>query len=122
MHIEVPHVPRQLMLQAESEPQLNSRVVRERVEQARVIQLRRSKKCNAQLVNRELEQVCKLSVNDMTLLDRAIDRFGLSSRAYDRILKVARTVADLEQSESVRTQHLTEAINYRKLDKENSVL
>jgi len=116
MHIEVPHVPRQVMQQAGNVPELASIAIRERVEQARVIQLLRSKKSNSQLANRELEKVCKLSSNDMTLLDRAIDRFGLSSRAYHRILKVARTIADMEQSEKIHTNHLTEAINYRKLD------
>ena len=119
MHIEVPPVSRHLMQQAESEPQLDSKTVRERVEQARTIQLLRNKKSNSQLLNRELEQVCKLSENDMNLLERAIDRFGLSSRAYHRILKVARTIADLEQSENIQTQHLMEAINYRKLDRES---
>ncbi|WP_455207302.1 YifB family Mg chelatase-like AAA ATPase [Kaarinaea lacus] len=122
MHIEVPHVPRQAMQQVESEGQLNSKTVRERVEQARVLQLSRNKQCNAQLANRELEQVCKLSADDVSLLDRAIDRFGLSSRAYHRILKVARTIADLDQSENIQTQHLTEAINYRKLDRQGEVI
>ena len=119
MHIEVPPVSRQVMQQAESEPQLNSEIVRKRVEQARTIQLLRNKKANSQLLNRELEQVCKLSESDAILLEQAIDRFGLSSRAFHRILKVARTIADLEQSENIRTQYLTEAINYRKLDRES---
>jgi magnesium chelatase family protein len=121
MHIEVPHVPRQLLQQADDESAVNSKLVRERVEQARRLQIFRSKKCNAQLANRELEKVCELSANDSALLDRAIDRFGLSSRAYHRVLKVARTIADLEQCECIQTQHLTEAIGYRKLDRENSI-
>jgi len=117
MHIEVPHVPRQLLQQSKSESDLSSKDVRERVEQARSLQILRSKKCNAQLANRELEKICQLNTSDANLLDRAIDRFGLSSRAYHRILKVARTVADLEQSKNIETQHLTEAINYRQLDR-----
>jgi magnesium chelatase family protein len=119
MHIEVPHVPRQVLQQSDNVSELTSNTVCERVEQARALQLLRSKKSNAQLANRELEEVCKLSANDAVLLDRAIDRFGLSSRAYHRILKVARTIADLERSEYIETQHLTEAINYRKLDRES---
>ncbi|HEY5603670.1 MAG TPA: YifB family Mg chelatase-like AAA ATPase [Gammaproteobacteria bacterium] len=122
MHVEVPQVPRKLLQQSSNEPALNSKTVRKRVEQARAQQLLRSKKCNAQLANRELERVCKLSTDDMALLDRAIDRFGLSSRAYHRILKVARTIADLAQSDAIQTQHLTEAISYRKLDRQNPVL
>jgi magnesium chelatase family protein len=121
MHIEVPHVPRQLLQQTKSEPELSSRTVRERVEQARSVQLLRSKKCNARLFNRELEKVCKLSASDAELLDRAIDRFGLSSRAYHRILKVSRTIADLEEAEKIETRHLTEALSYRKLDRKSTV-
>ena len=99
--------------------EISSAAIRDRVEQARVIQLLRSKKSNAQLVNRELEQVCHLSSKDMELLDRAIDKFGLSSRAYHRIVRIARTIADLEQSDKIQTQHLAEAINYRKLDRQS---
>jgi len=121
IHIEVPHVPRQIMQLADNEPAHDSKTVRGRVEDARVLQMLRSKKCNAQLTNRELEQVCRLTTRDMTLLDQAIDRFGLSSRAYHRILKVARTIADLEQRNSIQTHHLTEAINYRKLDRESAL-
>ena len=62
-----------------------------------------------------------MSPIDMDLLDRAIDRFGLSTRAYHRILRVARTTADLEQAQNIKTQHLTEAINFRKLDREGVV-
>jgi magnesium chelatase family protein len=121
MHIEVPHVPRQVIQQQGDSSGLVSKTVREKVDQARAQQLQRSNKCNAQLTNRELDQVCKTSPSDMTLLNKAIDRFGLSSRAYHRILKVARTIADLDLCENIQTQHLTEAINYRKLDRENAL-
>ncbi|WP_455375115.1 YifB family Mg chelatase-like AAA ATPase [Kaarinaea lacus] len=122
MHIEVPHVPRQQLQQQSERTPINSKQLRERVEFAREQQLRRSNKCNAQLTNRELEQVCRLSENDEALLDQAIDRFGFSSRAYHRILKVARTLADLELCENVQTQHITEAINYRKLDRQQATV
>ena len=118
MHIEVPHVPRQQLQQQSERAPINSQQLREKVEIAREQQLRRSNKSNAQLTNRELEQVCRLSENDEALLDKAIDRFGFSSRAYHRILKVARTISDLELCEHVQTQHITEAINYRKLDRD----
>ncbi len=120
MHIDVPHVPRQQLQQADDSNRITSTQVRQRVEQARLKQLQRMNKCNAQLTNRELEQVCKLSSKNEKLLDQAIDRFGFSSRAYHRILKVARTIADLELSEIIHTQHITEAINYRKLDRQQA--
>ena len=119
MHIEVPHLPRQQLRQQDEQLQASSKQVRERVELARALQLKRANKPNALLANRELEQICVLSVSDEKLLDQAIDRFGFSSRAYHRILKIARTIADLEQHESIVTRHLTEAINYRKLDRES---
>jgi magnesium chelatase family protein len=117
IHIEVPHVPRR-QLEQSNQVQISSVEVRERIEAARVQQLQRSNKSNAQLSNRELEQVCKLSAKDESLLDQAIDHFGFSSRAYHRILKVARTIADLEANANVNKSHLTEAIGYRKLDRE----
>ena len=119
MHIEVPHVPRRALQKEEAVTEISSAAIRNRVEQARVIQLLRSRKSNAQLVSRELEQVCKLSSKDMELLDRAIDKFGLSSRAYHRVVRIARTIADLEQSDNIQTQHLAEAINYRKMDRQS---
>ena len=91
--------------------------VRARVESSRAVQLQRSGKCNAQLNNREVEHACKLSEPDYLLLEQAIDKFGLSARAYHRILKVARTIADLSRSETIHTKHITEALSYRKLDR-----
>jgi magnesium chelatase family protein len=87
------------------------------VETSRAAQLQRSGKSNAQLNNREVEQVCKLNDADYQLLEQAIDKFGLSARAYHRILKVARTIADLSRSDAIQTKHLTEALSYRKLDR-----
>lgn len=118
MHIEVPHLPRQQLLQQSTTGQVFSNEVRIRAEKARDIQLQRSGICNAQLANRELEQVCELTSQEELLLDQAIERFGFSSRAYHRILKVARTIADLDSSSNVLTQHITEAINFRKLDRQ----
>ena len=64
-----------------------------------------------------MERVCKLSDADNELLEQAIDKFGLSARAYHRILKIARTIADLAESDIIQTHHLTEALSYRKLDR-----
>jgi magnesium chelatase family protein len=119
MHIEVPHVPKLIgRKHPDQEDVEGSEAARRRVEQARQKQFARSKITNARLSNRELDRVCNLNEEQIELMERAIDRFGLSSRAYHRILKVARTIADLEHSDDVQTQHLTEAINYRKLDRE----
>ena len=117
IHVEVPNVPREVLNDAQRAVPEHSAAVRERVEQCRQLQLRRSGKRNALLVNREVEQLCCLSKEDAALLERAIDQLGLSARAYHRILKVARTIADLAGEEQISTAHLSEAIGYRRLDR-----
>jgi magnesium chelatase family protein len=73
--------------------------------------------CNAQMTNRELEKFVSLSDDCMKLLQRAITQMGFSARAYHRIWKVSRTIADLETSENVQPNHVMEAIQYRSLDR-----
>jgi len=73
--------------------------------------------CNAQIPSNLLKTLCPLTDGANTLLSGAFDRLGLSARAYDRLLKVARTIADLEGSEVLDTQHIAEAIQYRSLDR-----
>ena len=90
--------------------------VRERVCAARERQLARSGKPNAWLNNRETERDCALAERDHALLDRAVERLGLSARAYHRILRVARTIADLAASPAIEAVHLSEAIQYRRFD------
>jgi len=118
MHVEVPHVPRQQLQQQGRGAIINNQQVRHRVTKARCFQLERSGKVNSQLTNMEVEKSCSLSVDDEVLLDQAIDHFGFSSRAHHRILKVARTIADLDECINIKTAHLAEAIGYRKLDRE----
>jgi magnesium chelatase family protein len=84
---------------------------------ARARQLARSGCPNNRLGNREVERTCRLSEEGARLLDRALEQLGLSARAYHRILKVARTIADLEASEAIDIPHLLEAISYRRLDR-----
>jgi len=98
--------------------------VRSRVITAREIQSKRysdSKTiyCNAHMSTRDLNKYCELDDQGQQLLKQAMERLSLSARAYDRIIKVARTIADIEQSESILTEHLAEAIQYRSLDREN---
>jgi magnesium chelatase family protein len=100
-----------------------SDAIRNRVIQAREIQGARFKEdqlvySNAQMNNRQVKEVCQINTAGQTLLKTAMERLGLSARAYDRILKVSRTIADLSGSEEIRIEHLAEAIQYRSLDKE----
>jgi len=100
-----------------------SEAVRARVVRAREIQDKRYSQadgvhCNAQIATRELQSVCKLNEEGQQLMKTSMERLGLSARAYDRILKVARTIADLAGSERIENDHLGEAIQYRSLDRE----
>jgi len=115
MHIEVPALPREQIMKSDGKAE-TSRVIRERVLRARSIQSDRGL-VNAAMENRQIEKFCAVSDNDTRLLEQAINKLGLSARAYHRILKVARTIADLDQSEQITTPHLTEAIQYRCLDR-----
>ncbi len=97
--------------------------IRERVIKARNIQEERyvdspDVYCNAQMSSKQLRAICKISDEGQQLLKVAMDRLGLSARAYDRILKVSRTIADLAESSDIKTEHLAEAIQYRSLDRE----
>ncbi len=101
-----------------------SDLVRERVVKARSIQEKRFENtdeihCNAQMRSKQLRAVCQINNAGTALLKTAMDKLGLSARAYDRILKVARTIADLDNSAHIENNHLAEAIQYRSLDREN---
>jgi magnesium chelatase family protein len=107
---------------ASERPAEKSGDVRERVVRARRVQEERYKgkgmHANAQITTRQLRQYCRIDADGKALLQKAMERLGLSARAYDRILKVARTIADLAESPDIRTTHLAEAIQYRSLDRE----
>ena len=72
---------------------------------------------NAQMTSRHLKKFCQIGENSKNLMEQAIDKLGLSARAYTRILKIARTIADLECAEDIATHHISEAIQYRSLDR-----
>lgn len=83
---------------------------------ARQLQLKRANKTNAELTTRDIQLYCKLSREDELFLHSAIEKFGLSMRAYHRLLKVGRTIADLGGSKTVNRSHVAEALTYRALD------
>ena len=104
--------------QAESSASIRSRVTAAReFAVARMEKTRPDLFCNAQLDSQGIHAFCQLAPDASALLKAAYDRLGLSARGYDRILRVARTVADLEQSELIRGTHVAEAIQYRSLDR-----
>jgi magnesium chelatase family protein len=101
----------------------NSKSIRQRVIKARELQHKRFENhpgiyCNAQMSSKLLREVCLIDQTGNQLLKNAMEKLGLSARAYDRILKVARTIADLDMSPKIENQHLAEAIQYRSLDRE----
>ncbi|MBS0211689.1 MAG: YifB family Mg chelatase-like AAA ATPase [Proteobacteria bacterium] len=116
LHVAVPRLAH-ADLRPDAAPGEDSSTVRARVMRARAVQLRRSGKPNALLGQRETERVCRLATSDQALLERAIDALQLSARATHRILRMARTIADLAGSEAIVTAHLGEAIGYRQLDR-----
>lgn len=121
LHIEVTPVPfSELSKGTITEPSKN---IRARVIAARLIQSARFSEdknihCNAQMRTKDLKTYCELNEISNALLKNAMERLGLSARAYDRILKVARTIADLDNSKNIETNHIAEAIQYRSLDRD----
>lgn len=120
IHIEVPAVRfKELASEATGEP---SETIRARVETARAVQNQRFQAhrhlfCNARMEAKEIRQYCKIDAASHELLKTAITKLGLSARAYDRILKVSRTIADLEGAQAIMPQYVSEAIQYRSLDR-----
>ncbi len=120
IHIEVPAV-RYKDLASESTSE-SSALIRERVKKARALQQERFKNkknlfCNARMESKDIREFCKIDAHGHELLKMAISKLGLSARAYDRIQKVARTIADIEGSAGIRPEFISEAIQYRSLDR-----
>lgn len=120
IHIEVPRLTSDELEQKKSGE--NSETIRKRVNQSRNRQIKRYKDrddihCNAHLRPKDVRKFCSLDSESKNLLHLAVEKFGLSARAYDRILKVARTIADIDDSENIRPVHISEAIQYRSLDR-----
>jgi len=121
LHVEVVPVPFRELTDKRLGEQSES--VRNRVIAARQIQEERFRDskgvyCNAQMTSKMVRNICILNDTELLLVKTAMDRLNLSARAYDKILKVSRTIADLDNSPDIRTEHLAEAINYRNLDRD----
>ena len=121
IHVEASALP--ISDLAKSAPSESSAEIRKRVEAAREIQKRRfaksprAAKVNAAMTTSQIAKFCRLDDDQSAILASAMEELGLSARAWDRILKVARTIADLEATETIQTHQLLEAINYRSLDR-----
>jgi len=121
LHVEVEPVPFEKL--SDTRPAESSASIRSRVTEARKLQTERFKKTknthyNAQMSSRQIRKYCSLDQDSSSLLKSAMERLSLSARAYDRILKVSRTLADLAVQEKVNSDHIAEAIQYRSLDRE----
>jgi magnesium chelatase family protein len=120
IYIEVPPLSYQELSQKTASE--TSASIRQRVDRARFVQQKRFARsrihCNAQMSTRQIRRYCSVDSGSHRLLEQAINKLGLSARAYTRILKVARTIADLEGSEQICTDYISEAIQYRSLDRQ----
>ena len=119
IHVEVPRVSNQMLRGNPQRQEESSSTIRKRVIDARARALSRCGKQNSMLSPSELNQYCSISDEGHQLLEQAVNRLGLSHRAYHRILKLGRTIADLDDSTSISVKHLSEAISYRRLDRKN---
>jgi len=121
LHVEVPPVSADKISGQDKE--VDSRSIRQRVNNARQIQTKRFQNnqkvyCNSQMGPKQMKQYCKLDSDQYSFLQQSIVRLGLSARAFHRIIKIARTIADLESVESIETSHVAEAIQYRRMNLE----
>jgi len=119
LHIEVPSVKYRAL--SDKEQGETSAAVKERVNQARDLQKKRfggnGVVCNARMTEKQIHEFCRIDEEAHKLIEMAIEKLGLSARAVNRILKVSRTIADLESDEAIKTSHVAEAIQYRSLDR-----
>ncbi len=117
MHIEMTALSPEIIMRRGEMPTQSSQNIRENVARAIVLQRARTKNLNARLSTMEIQQFCDLSKETQSILHRTMEKLGLSARAYHRVLRVARTISDLSGSEKIQTDHVLEAISFRKLDR-----
>ncbi len=116
IHIEVPRISNQVFNNDAAKGECSERI-RQRVYNAFMHQQKRGPRCNAELKVKEVEAFCILKTEEILLLEKAMEKLKLSARAYHRILKLARTIADIENSQNIEAPHLTEAISYRSMSR-----
>ena len=121
IHLDVPAVDFKEMTQGNAGE--TSARIKDRVIQARKIQTRRYQHttihANSQMTNQDLKKYCQLDPGTLAILEKGMERLGLSARAYNRILKIGRTIADLAESDTINTNHIAEALQYRRIDIRN---
>ena len=116
IQIEVARLPKGTWTNTEQTNETSNQV-QTRVKACREFQLQRQKKANAHISSAELKKYCVLSIDDTEFLELAVEKLGLSTRAHHKILKIARTLADMEQSQAIGHKHLIEALSYRAMDR-----
>lgn len=116
LQVDVPKLASAELYSMQNETSESSEEIKRRVLQARQMQINRAGKCNAQLNSNEIEQHCRLTREDRLFLQTSVENLGLSMRAFHRVIKVARTIADLSEEPQISRPHLAEALGYRALD------
>lgn len=122
LHVEVTPVAfdeLSMVQAAEKSEAIRTRVIKAREIQAERFSIRDAVYANAQMSSKMLKEICIIDENSKKMLKSAMEKLNLSARAYDRIIKVSRTIADLDNSKNIKTEHLAEAIHYRSLDREH---
>lgn len=117
LQVDVPKLTANEFTEQVNDRGQSSKIIRQRVIRARAVQQQRASKANAQLGSKEVQKYCQLQPCDQLFLQQAVEKLGLSLRTYHRVLKVARTIADLAEAPQINRQHLAEALNYRAFDR-----
>ncbi|PCH83228.1 MAG: ATP-dependent protease [Piscirickettsiaceae bacterium] len=120
MHIEVPRIPHQMLRQGAQGGEESSKQIAARVQVALDRSIQRQHYPNHLLTTTDIKAFCELSNDDHMLLEQAMDKLGLSHRAYHRILRVSRTIADMDNQQHIQRKHLTEALSYRRMDRQHN--
>jgi magnesium chelatase family protein len=117
MHIEVPRISSETLRKGNAGGEESSNTIAQRVHTAQRYSLKRQGQPNHLLSTSQIKQHCDISDDNHSLLENAIEKLGLSHRAYHRILRVSRTIADMDGETNIQRHHLTEALSYRRMDK-----
>jgi len=117
MHIEVPRVPQEILTAPSPENEPTSNQIRQRVEEVQQVQRSRQGSVNSKLNPKQVDEFCALDAESQNLINTAMLKLGISARGYHRILKLARSISDLDKSDQIQQLHLAQAIQLRNLDR-----